>query len=221
MYRSDLKRREAYTAYSNPRGFIYHNKDKKNKLMRIDELHKFSDDTLNDVRIALNDRLKGIQMNSRPEGLCEAWRNLLVGDRTRVTFSCCRGPYDLSYDVLILTERPSDILIFTMKMEILLEPTSNKLMVLPTIGAADSQRTSATLIPNEVLTLKNLKKDALLKLFKFTYQERYEHVGPEVTSSQDGKVYKMAKRDYAWLMISRCSRLHLHIQVKIKEQAQA
>ncbi|GKD41583.1 hypothetical protein Tco_1261790 [Tanacetum coccineum] len=38
------------------------NKDKKNKLMRIDELYKFSDGTLNDVRIALNDRLKGIQM---------------------------------------------------------------------------------------------------------------------------------------------------------------
>nr|GFB62841.1 hypothetical protein [Tanacetum cinerariifolium] len=28
-YRSDLKRRKAYTAYSNPRGFIYQNKDKK------------------------------------------------------------------------------------------------------------------------------------------------------------------------------------------------
>nr|GFC61137.1 hypothetical protein [Tanacetum cinerariifolium] len=28
-YRSDLKRREAYTAYSNPRGFIYQNKDNK------------------------------------------------------------------------------------------------------------------------------------------------------------------------------------------------
>nr|GFB43622.1 hypothetical protein [Tanacetum cinerariifolium] len=29
-YRSDLKRCEAYTAYSNPRGFIYQNRDKKN-----------------------------------------------------------------------------------------------------------------------------------------------------------------------------------------------
>nr|GFC39482.1 hypothetical protein [Tanacetum cinerariifolium] len=38
-YLSDLKRREAYTAYLNPRGFIYQNKDKKNRLMRIDELH--------------------------------------------------------------------------------------------------------------------------------------------------------------------------------------
>nr|GFB96936.1 hypothetical protein [Tanacetum cinerariifolium] len=65
-YRSDLKRREAYTAYSNPRGFIYQNKDKKNRLMRINELHKFSDETLNDVRNALDDRLKGIWMQYLP-----------------------------------------------------------------------------------------------------------------------------------------------------------
>ncbi|GJS94380.1 hypothetical protein Tco_0801348 [Tanacetum coccineum] len=52
-YRPDLKRREAYTAYSNPIGFIYQNKDKKNRLMCIDELHKFSDGTLNDVRLLL------------------------------------------------------------------------------------------------------------------------------------------------------------------------
>nr|GEU31594.1 hypothetical protein [Tanacetum cinerariifolium] len=41
-YHSDLKRKEAYTAYSNPRGFIYHNKDKHNRLMWIDEFHKDS-----------------------------------------------------------------------------------------------------------------------------------------------------------------------------------
>ncbi|GJU48711.1 hypothetical protein Tco_1218266 [Tanacetum coccineum] len=70
-YRSDLKRRDAYTAYSNPRGFIYQNKDKKNKLMRIDELHKFSDGTLDDVRTALNDRLKGIRMEYLPNTI---WR---------------------------------------------------------------------------------------------------------------------------------------------------
>nr|GEW35857.1 hypothetical protein [Tanacetum cinerariifolium] len=70
-YRSDLKRREAYTAYSNPRGFIYQNKDKKNRLMRIDELHKFSDRTLNDVRNALDDRLKGIRMQYLPQTI---WR---------------------------------------------------------------------------------------------------------------------------------------------------
>ncbi|GJU94064.1 hypothetical protein Tco_1318820 [Tanacetum coccineum] len=76
-YRSDLKRRDAYTTYSNPRGFIYQNKDKKNKLMRIDELHKFSDGTLDDVRTALNDRLKGIRMEYLPQTI---WRQ---SDRER------------------------------------------------------------------------------------------------------------------------------------------
>ncbi|GJS31440.1 hypothetical protein Tco_0492060 [Tanacetum coccineum] len=63
-YRSNLRRRDAYTPYSDPRGFIYENKDKKNRLMRIDELHKFSDGTLDDV---LNDRLKGIRMEYLPQ----------------------------------------------------------------------------------------------------------------------------------------------------------
>nr|GEV52639.1 hypothetical protein [Tanacetum cinerariifolium] len=66
-YRSDLKRREAYTAYSNPRGFIYQNKDKKNRLMRIDELYQFSDETVNDVCNALDNRLKGIRMQYLPQ----------------------------------------------------------------------------------------------------------------------------------------------------------
>nr|GEX97976.1 hypothetical protein [Tanacetum cinerariifolium] len=66
-YRSDLKHKEAYTAYSNPRGFIYQNKEKKNRLMRIDELHKFSDGTLTDVGTALDDRLKGIRMRYLPQ----------------------------------------------------------------------------------------------------------------------------------------------------------
>ncbi|GJT10131.1 hypothetical protein Tco_0857173 [Tanacetum coccineum] len=64
---SNLRRRDAYTPYSDPRGFIYENKDKKNRLMRIDELHKFSDGTLDDVRTALNDHLKGIRMEYLPQ----------------------------------------------------------------------------------------------------------------------------------------------------------
>nr|GEX18005.1 hypothetical protein [Tanacetum cinerariifolium] len=70
-YRSDLKRKEAYIAYSNPRGFIYQNKDRQNMLMRIDELHKFNDGTLIDVRTTLDDRLKGIQMKYLPQTI---WR---------------------------------------------------------------------------------------------------------------------------------------------------
>ncbi|GJR51535.1 hypothetical protein Tco_1402056 [Tanacetum coccineum] len=64
---SNLKRKTPYTAYSNPKGFIYQKKDKKNRLMRIDELHKFSDGTLNDVRSALDDILKRIRMEYLPQ----------------------------------------------------------------------------------------------------------------------------------------------------------
>ncbi|GKE86910.1 hypothetical protein Tco_1560652, partial [Tanacetum coccineum] len=76
-YRSDLKRKDAYTSYSIPRGFIYLNKDKKNRLMCIDELYKFSNGTLDDVRTALNDRLKGIRMEYLPNKI---WRQ---SDRER------------------------------------------------------------------------------------------------------------------------------------------
>ncbi|GJT44384.1 hypothetical protein Tco_0953099 [Tanacetum coccineum] len=72
-YRSDLKRKTAYTAYSNPRGFIYQNQYKKNRLMRIDELHKFSDGTLNDVWSALDDTLKRIWMKCLPQTI---WREV-------------------------------------------------------------------------------------------------------------------------------------------------
>ncbi|GKE51462.1 hypothetical protein Tco_1486618 [Tanacetum coccineum] len=57
--------------------FIYQNKDKKNRLMCIDELHKFSDGTLNDVRSALDDILKRIWMEYLPQIV---WRNV---DRER------------------------------------------------------------------------------------------------------------------------------------------
>ncbi|GJY35809.1 hypothetical protein Tco_0421187 [Tanacetum coccineum] len=103
---------------------------------------------------------------------------------------------------------------FIMKMEILLEPTSNKLMVerfYTSVGNpvkeillklnlsdhrilkyggedfcySDTERLSRS---GKVLKLKNFKKDATLKLSKSTNQEWYEHVGPEVTRSQDDKV---------------------------------
>nr|GEU28882.1 hypothetical protein [Tanacetum cinerariifolium] len=49
------------------------------RLMRIDEIYKFSDETLNDVRTALVDRLKGIRMQYLPQTI---WRK---GDKDRAT----------------------------------------------------------------------------------------------------------------------------------------
>nr|GEX22180.1 hypothetical protein [Tanacetum cinerariifolium] len=45
------------------------NNDKQNRLMRIDELHKFSDGTINDVRTTLDDHLKGIRMKYLPQAI--------------------------------------------------------------------------------------------------------------------------------------------------------
>ncbi|GKE55301.1 hypothetical protein Tco_1494486 [Tanacetum coccineum] len=60
---------------------------------------------------------------------------------------------------------------------------------------------------DEVLKLKNFKKDATLKLSKSSNQEWYEHVGPEVASPQDGKVSRW-QRGCAW------SRSQCQIQVQ-------
>nr|GEV68217.1 hypothetical protein [Tanacetum cinerariifolium] len=59
--------------------FAFNNKDKQNRLMRIDELHKFNDGTLTDVRTTLDDRLKGIQRKYLPQSI---WRK---SDKDRVS----------------------------------------------------------------------------------------------------------------------------------------
>ncbi|GJS73408.1 hypothetical protein Tco_0706249 [Tanacetum coccineum] len=49
-YRSNLRNKTAYTSYSDPHGIVYVDLNKRKRLMRVDELYKFSDGTLNDVR---------------------------------------------------------------------------------------------------------------------------------------------------------------------------
>ncbi|GJV08401.1 hypothetical protein Tco_1346057 [Tanacetum coccineum] len=110
-----------------PEGFIYENKDKKNRLMLIDELHKFSDGTLDDVRIALNDRLKGIRMEYLPQTF---W-----SQRDKVNARAMIQEIDKRLKTRRIMRSLERFFggrhtgVFTMKMEILLEPTSNKLMV--------------------------------------------------------------------------------------------
>ncbi|GJS63181.1 hypothetical protein Tco_0677745 [Tanacetum coccineum] len=236
-YRSNLRRKDAYTPYSDPRGFIYENKDKKNRLMRIDELHKFSDGTLDDVRTALNDRLKGIRMEYLPQTF---WSQCIkVNARAmiqaidkrlktmRIFRSLERFVGGMTYGRLSATYKEHKIYHICSHLKrfnttagnpvkkILLKLNLSDHRLFKDGGGvkefqrsfrhSDTERLSRS---DEVLKLKNFKKDATLKLFKSTNQVRYEHVGPTITSSQDGKVNKMAKRDYAWLMISRQASNH-------------
>nr|GEZ55183.1 hypothetical protein [Tanacetum cinerariifolium] len=63
----NLRNRTAYTAYLDPQGVIYKDQNNKNRLLRTDELHKFSNGTLNDVRTALHDVTLGIRMEHLPK----------------------------------------------------------------------------------------------------------------------------------------------------------
>ncbi|GJT01809.1 hypothetical protein Tco_0822978 [Tanacetum coccineum] len=66
-YRSDISKKTPYTAYRDIQGIIYQDDMDRNRLMRTDELHKFSDGTLNHVRTSLNDIATGIQMEYLPK----------------------------------------------------------------------------------------------------------------------------------------------------------
>nr|GEV95870.1 hypothetical protein [Tanacetum cinerariifolium] len=66
-FRPDLRNKTTYTAYSDPQGVIYVDQNNKNRLMRTDELHKISDDTLDSVRTTLYDIAFGIRMKYLPK----------------------------------------------------------------------------------------------------------------------------------------------------------
>ncbi|GKA97445.1 hypothetical protein Tco_0825339, partial [Tanacetum coccineum] len=66
-FKPDLRNRIAFTVYSDLQGVIYKDQNNINRLMRTDELHKFSDDTLNSIRTTLHDITSGIRMEYLPK----------------------------------------------------------------------------------------------------------------------------------------------------------
>ncbi|GJQ93053.1 hypothetical protein Tco_0004192 [Tanacetum coccineum] len=76
-FRSDISNRTPYTAYNNPQGIIYEDKYKRNRLMRTDELYKFSDETITSVRSVLHDIALNLRLDYLPK---RRWSSL---DRKR------------------------------------------------------------------------------------------------------------------------------------------
>ncbi|GJU44297.1 hypothetical protein Tco_1201563 [Tanacetum coccineum] len=66
-FRPDISKRTSYTAYRNHQGIIYIDKFKINRLMRSDELYKFSDGTLTSVRYVLHDIVSNLGMDYLPK----------------------------------------------------------------------------------------------------------------------------------------------------------
>ncbi|GKE30761.1 hypothetical protein Tco_1446145, partial [Tanacetum coccineum] len=62
-----LRKRHPYTPYKDPQGFIYVDDFERNKLMRSDELYKFSDGTLTRLLSSLEDITKNIDMEYFPK----------------------------------------------------------------------------------------------------------------------------------------------------------
>ncbi|GKB36731.1 hypothetical protein Tco_0881673, partial [Tanacetum coccineum] len=62
-FRSNISKKIPYTAYNNPQGIIYGDKYKRNRLMRMDELYKFSNRTLTSVRTILHDIASNLRMD--------------------------------------------------------------------------------------------------------------------------------------------------------------
>ncbi|GKD56794.1 hypothetical protein Tco_1290181 [Tanacetum coccineum] len=60
-------KRDPYTPYQDPQGFIYVDNNGRNRLMRSDELYKFSDRTLTGLRTSLDDITKNIRMEYLPK----------------------------------------------------------------------------------------------------------------------------------------------------------
>ncbi|GKD98792.1 hypothetical protein Tco_1382689 [Tanacetum coccineum] len=124
--------------------------------MRIDELHKFSDSTLNDVRFALDDTLKRIQMKYLPQTI---WREV---DRERA------GAMIQAIDRQLGNKR------IMMSLE---KFVGGRLSIL-----TDSKEQIKMEMERRSVKVKELQERCIITAFKLSNQERYEHVGPKVTS---------------------------------------
>ncbi|GKB28944.1 hypothetical protein Tco_0868345 [Tanacetum coccineum] len=71
--RPDIRKRDPYTPYQDPQGFIYVDNQGRNKLMRSDELYKFNDGILTRLRTSLDDITKNIRMEYLPQ---KRWSSL-------------------------------------------------------------------------------------------------------------------------------------------------
>ncbi|GJW53670.1 hypothetical protein Tco_0097755 [Tanacetum coccineum] len=71
-FRSDISKRTPYTTYNNPQGIIYVDKFKRNRLMRLDKLYKFSDGALTFVQSFLHHIASNLRMDYFPK---RRWSN--------------------------------------------------------------------------------------------------------------------------------------------------
>ncbi|GJR16805.1 hypothetical protein Tco_0965332 [Tanacetum coccineum] len=161
-------------------GVIYKNKKQRKRLMRLDELHKYSNETLQSVYKTLHTRLKNLTLGFNPKSDMprRAWAKKDL-DRTETILR--------KIDVVLLKRR------IMRSLEVLVggrnSDTDRRLMQRTVITNIQSDALQHFTVMNENPSSVNIKQHCVFKLkhFKKEYsiasntKEKYEHVGPEVT----------------------------------------
>ncbi|GJR44102.1 retrovirus-related pol polyprotein from transposon TNT 1-94 [Tanacetum coccineum] len=142
-----------YTIIESPRAVIFPVNNNERKIMRFNEIYKFSDGMLARILEILDYRVKEFKIKQ------------------------------------LNPEHPSDTNVLTMKMEILLEPTSNKLLgtvVLATLFNESEQRHFRLFITNNYLQeIPDGRRFRNSDEYNHD-PEKCEHAGPKVTTSHGG-----------------------------------
>ncbi|GKB63623.1 hypothetical protein Tco_0919809 [Tanacetum coccineum] len=134
-----------YTIIDSPRVVVLPVNNNERKIMRFNEIYMFSDGTLTNIMEALDYRVKEYKVNwlnpsmntrfwtnkdvERSKEFIHAIEQKLKTRRIIRNLECFVYVFGGSVSSRTKNEHLSDTYAFTMKMEILLEPTSNKLMV--------------------------------------------------------------------------------------------
>nr|GEU74077.1 hypothetical protein [Tanacetum cinerariifolium] len=127
-----------------PRAVTFRDKYGVQMVMRFNEIHKFNDGTLQQIHEALDYRVKEFKVNrmtseprDHPKISLGHYSIMLASSYTVKSKIDIKSPTHYPRG---LPEHPSDTYVVTMKTEILLEPTSNKLLVGILTVAAAGQR---------------------------------------------------------------------------------
>nr|GEY96028.1 hypothetical protein [Tanacetum cinerariifolium] len=135
-----------YTVIDSPRSVMFRDKYEVRMMMRFNEIHKFIDGTLQQIDEALDYRVKEFRINRMNPCLNTRWESAPAFDHLNQNALLSLEPRDhpkiisLGYYYIMLASSHT----VKMKMEILLEPTSDKLL-------AANELTNAFGKPFEVL----------------------------------------------------------------------
>ncbi|GJU32026.1 hypothetical protein Tco_1175615 [Tanacetum coccineum] len=185
---------------------------RRNRLMRSDEVYKFSDRTLTGLQTSLDDITKNIRMEYLPKRRMSTLEKKRANIMIKAIDNQNRRdlPRDIpldSVEVLGYEKRSkSDMKVIhnddgnpsraNIKQALEhAEYDESNTFVLERFNTTTGNPVKEILLKlnlpdhsDKVLKLKNFKKYASLKLSKLSYQEKYEHVGPK---SQDHKMERL------------------------------